>query len=105
MWPAGVWRATTTSPSRTRKSRSSLWPSRMAILLPAIASRKLRSPAAAWAATGVMAKGGLIMRVSPRDPAVFVGITVLLLAIGLLACWLPARKASRITPTEALRLE
>jgi len=61
--------------------------------------------AGAWGAAGIMAKGHLIMRVSPRDPSVFAGITVLLLAIGLAACWLPARKASRLAPTEALRSE
>jgi putative ABC transport system permease protein len=61
--------------------------------------------AGAWGATSVMAKGRLIVRVSPRDPATFIGITVLLLAIGLLACWLPARRAARLAPTEALRSE
>ena len=39
------------------------------------------------------------------DPVVFVGITVLLIAIGVAACWLPARRAAQIAPTEALRTE
>src|SRR5262249_50814532 len=36
----------------------------------------------------------LLMRVSPTDPATFTGITLLLSAIGAVACWLPARKAA-----------
>jgi ABC-type lipoprotein release transport system permease subunit len=43
--------------------------------------------------------------VSPTDPLVFCSITFLLSAIGLFACWLPARRAARIDPTEALRTE
>jgi len=60
--------------------------------------------AGAWAATLLLAQSRLVMRVSAHDPVVFTGITLLLLAIGLFACWLPARKAARIAPTEALRL-
>jgi ABC-type antimicrobial peptide transport system permease subunit len=47
----------------------------------------------------------LLYGVSPRDPAVFVATTLVLLGIALLACWLPARRAARLSPLEALRTE
>ena len=43
--------------------------------------------------------------VTVRDPLVFVGVPVLLTAVALLAVWLPARRASRIEATIALRYE
>ncbi len=39
------------------------------------------------------------------NPFVFIGTTLLLIAIALVACWLPARRAARINPIEALRAE
>jgi ABC-type antimicrobial peptide transport system permease subunit len=59
----------------------------------------------AFAATRLMDNVGFLIGTSPRDPVVFAGITLLLIAIGLVACWLPARRAARIAPTEALRTE
>ncbi|HEY4247098.1 MAG TPA: ABC transporter permease [Lacunisphaera sp.] len=59
----------------------------------------------AFAATRLMDNVGFLIGISPRDPVVFIGITILLSAIGLIACWLPARRAARIAPTEALRTE
>jgi ABC-type antimicrobial peptide transport system permease subunit len=47
----------------------------------------------------------LLYGVSPRDPVIFSLTTVLMLAIALLACWLPARRAARLSPLEALRTE
>jgi len=43
--------------------------------------------------------------VSPLDPASFVTVAVMLTLIGVLACWLPARRATRVNPIEALRAE
>ena len=47
----------------------------------------------------------LLYGVSPRDPIVFLLTTVALLVVALLACWLPARRASRLSPLQALRTE
>jgi predicted lysophospholipase L1 biosynthesis ABC-type transport system permease subunit len=43
--------------------------------------------------------------VKPWDPAVFVSAPIILAAIALLAVWLPAARASRLDPIEALRDE
>jgi putative ABC transport system permease protein len=43
--------------------------------------------------------------VSPYEPLTFASVAGLLLTIGLFACWVPARRATRIDPTTALRYE
>jgi ABC-type antimicrobial peptide transport system permease subunit len=47
----------------------------------------------------------LLYNVSARDPQVFAVTTLILLAIALIACWLPARRAAGIDPITALRME
>jgi predicted permease len=48
---------------------------------------------------------GLLFGVTPHDAATLVGVTVLLAAVGLLACWVPAARAARVDPVVALRAE
>ena len=43
--------------------------------------------------------------VSPYDPATLIAVPLLLLITGLVACWVPARRAARVDPLVALRYE
>lgn len=49
--------------------------------------------------------GSQLWGVSPHDPVALVSVVALLLAVGFLACWVPARRAMRVDPVEALRYE
>jgi ABC-type antimicrobial peptide transport system permease subunit len=47
--------------------------------------------------------GNLLYKVSPRDPIAFGAALIVLIAVALVACFLPARRAARIDPVQALR--
>jgi len=57
--------------------------------------------AIAIAASRVIAS--LLYQVAPTDPATYVSAGVLLVVVGVVACYVPARRASRVDPTTALR--
>jgi len=56
-----------------------------------------------------LAMGSLIRvflyRTEPYDPVTFTGACVLILAVGALACWMPARRAAQVDPLICLRAE
>ena len=47
----------------------------------------------------------LLVGIAPKDPRIFSGMAIILFLIALLACYIPARRASRIDPLVVLRQE
>ena len=46
---------------------------------------------------------GLLFGVAPNDPMTLAGVTLMMVVVGIAACWLPALRAARIDPTVAIR--
>jgi putative ABC transport system permease protein len=46
---------------------------------------------------------GLLFGVTPNDPLTIAGVAVAMMAIGVAACWLPARRAAKVDPAIAMR--
>jgi MacB-like periplasmic core domain len=49
--------------------------------------------------------GSLLYQVRPTDPVTLCAVCILFLLVGLLACWIPARRAALVDPMSALRCE
>ena len=57
----------------------------------------------AWPAAKLLAS--ILVGVQPHDPPTFVGVCLLLAGVALLACWVPAQRASRTDPLVAIRYD
>ena len=97
---------------RTREIgiRLALGASRRAVL--ALVLRHGLKPAGAGIALGLLGSwlparllGSLLFAVGPTDPLTFAAVAAVLIGAALLACWIPARRATKVDPMIALRAE
>ena len=80
---------------------------RDAFALVVLRGLRLTAIGAALGVAGAFAIGPVMQQllsgVEPRDPLILVAVPLVLAAVTLLGCAVPARRAARIAPTEALR--
>jgi ABC-type antimicrobial peptide transport system permease subunit len=46
---------------------------------------------------------GLLFGVAPQDPVTLIGVALLMAAVGIGACWIPALRAAKVDPAIAMR--
>jgi putative ABC transport system permease protein len=49
--------------------------------------------------------GNLLFEVKPQDPLTFVAVSLVMMAVALLSCYVPARRATKVDPATLLRTE
>jgi putative ABC transport system permease protein len=97
--------------ARARSASASLWAAQPQQILKLVLGQGLK-----FIALGIvfgMVGGVVVSRLlasvlvdlSPLDPVAFGGVSVFLAAIALVACWLPARRATKVDPMVAQRYE
>jgi putative ABC transport system permease protein len=59
----------------------------------------------ALALAGTRALANFIVGVKPTDPVTFITVAALLSFVAVIACWIPARRATKVSPLVALRHE
>jgi predicted permease len=65
------------------------------------AAGTLAGAAATWAASGLLT--GMLHGVTPHDPMTFAVTAAAFMAVAVVACWVPASRAARVHPVEAIR--
>jgi putative ABC transport system permease protein len=64
---------------------------------PGLAAGLALALASAWIARSIL------FEISPADPATYGAVIVMVLAVSLAACYIPARRAARVDPLRAIR--